>query len=87
MRTARELLVEKMNGKRNPDKAFWPACSHWFYLTNHRAAIKCWTPVPIDEEIKQALIQRKGVLRDLGDGYRFEQARWMKQRAFVNYSG
>jgi EAL and modified HD-GYP domain-containing signal transduction protein len=72
-----ELLVEKMNVKVEPGQAFLTGMFSLLDSLFDLPLVKVLDSVPIDDEIKQALIQRKGVLGAiLAMVIAYEQARW-----------
>ncbi|MEZ8205091.1 histidine kinase [Vibrio splendidus] len=72
-----ELLVEKMNVKVEPGQAFLTGMFSLLDSLFDQPLQQVLDSVPIDEEIKQALIQRKGVLGAiLAMVIAYEQARW-----------
>ncbi|OCH50782.1 MULTISPECIES: EAL and HDOD domain-containing protein [Vibrio] len=72
-----ELLVEKMNVKVEPGQAFLTGMFSLLDSLFDQPLQQVLDSVPIDEQIKQALIQRKGVLGAiLAMVIAYEQARW-----------
>ncbi|CDT02051.1 EAL and HDOD domain-containing protein [Vibrio coralliirubri] len=72
-----ELLVEKMNVKVEPGQAFLTGMFSLLDSLFDQPLKQVLDSVPIDIEIKQALIQRKGVLGAvLAMVVAYEQARW-----------
>ncbi|MEZ8225926.1 EAL and HDOD domain-containing protein [Vibrio splendidus] len=72
-----ELLVEKMNVKVEPGQAFLTGMFSLLDSLFDQPLKQVLDSVPIDDEIKQALIQRKGVLGAiLAMVIAYEQARW-----------
>ncbi len=72
-----ELLVKKMNVKVEPGQAFLTGMFSLLDSLFDLPLEKVLDSVPIDDEIKQALIQRKGVLGAiLAMVIAYEQARW-----------
>ncbi|MFA0113436.1 EAL and HDOD domain-containing protein [Vibrio sp. 10N.261.46.E11] len=72
-----ELLVGKMNVKVEPGQAFLTGMFSLLDSLFDLPLEKVLDSVPIDDEIKQALIQRKGVLGAiLAMVVAYEQARW-----------
>lgn len=72
-----ELLVEKMNVKVEPGQAFLTGMFSLLDSLFDQPLKQVLDSVPIDVEIKQALIQRKGVLGAvLAMVVAYEQARW-----------
>ncbi|MFL7033711.1 EAL and HDOD domain-containing protein [Vibrio lentus] len=72
-----ELLVEKMNVKVEPGQAFFVSMFSLLDSLFDQPLQQVLDSVPIDEQIKQALIQRKGVLGAiLAMVIAYEQARW-----------
>ncbi|MBE8575343.1 MULTISPECIES: EAL and HDOD domain-containing protein [Vibrio] len=72
-----ELLVEKMNVKVEPGQAFLTGMFSLLDSLFDQPLKQVLDSVPIDLEIKQALIQRKGVLGAvLAMVVAYEQARW-----------
>ncbi|CAV19194.1 MULTISPECIES: EAL and HDOD domain-containing protein [Vibrio] len=72
-----ELLVEKMNVKVEPGQAFLTGMFSLLDSLFDLPLVKVLDSVPIDDEIKQALIERKGILGAiLAMVIAYEQARW-----------
>ncbi|MGB2147894.1 MAG: histidine kinase, partial [Vibrio toranzoniae] len=72
-----ELLVEKMNVKVEPGQAFLTGMFSLLDSLFDQPLKHVLDSVPIDEEIKQALIQRKGVLGAImAMVIAYEQAEW-----------
>ncbi|KAB0290059.1 EAL domain-containing protein [Vibrio fortis] len=72
-----ELLIEKMRVKEEPGQAFLTGMFSLLDSLLDQPLQEVLNAVPIDEEIKQALVNRKGVLGAvLAMVVAYEQARW-----------